>query len=88
MEKDVQRQIIKYLEGKGYYVIKTIQTNKAGTPDILGCTTKGEFFAIEVKDFGKKKNVTKLQQLHIDTINKTGGLAFVADCIEDVKGLL
>jgi len=88
MEKDVQRQITKYLEGKGYYVVKVIKANKSGVPDLLACSNQGKFYAIEVKDTGKKKNVTKLQMLHIDQINKVGGVAFVADSIENVKEYL
>lgn len=89
MEKKIQKKIIDYLNSKGYYVIKTVRTNMAGVPDIIVCDNLGCFYAIEVKDEGKKKNVTKLQQHHIDLINSTGGVAFVADCVEDViaKGL-
>jgi len=85
MERDVQKQISKYLESKGCYVIKVIKANKRGVPDLLACDNQGKFYGIEVKDKGKKKNVSKLQMLHIDMITKTGGVAFVADCIEDVK---
>lgn len=85
-EQQVQKQIIDYLEKGGHYVVKTIRTNKAGVPDLIVCTLgAGKFYAIEVKAEGKKFNTTKLQKLHIDLINKTGGEAFVADCIDDVK---
>jgi len=85
MESKVQKQIINYLESIGAYVIKTVRTNKVGVPDIIVCSPSGRFYAIEVKAKGKKNTVTKLQQYHIELINKTGGKAFVADCIEDVK---
>ena len=85
MEKKVQKEIIDYLEKNGHYVIKTIVTNKRGVPDLVVCTLNdGKFYGIEVKDTGKKKNVTKLQQFHIDLIRKTGGEAFVADSLWDV----
>ena len=88
MEKDVQKEIVKYLEGEGHYVVKGIKANKSGVSDLLVCTNKGKFYAIEVKDVGKKKNVTKLQMWHIDKINEVGGVAFVADSIENVKEYL
>ena len=85
-ESKIQKEIIDYLEKGGHYVIKTIRTNKSGTPDILLCTPHdGKFIAIEVKAKGKKNTVTSLQKLHIELINNTGGKAFVADCLEDVK---
>ena len=84
-EQQLQKEIIDYLEQNGHYVIKTIRTNKAGVPDLVICTMdSGKFYAIEVKREGKKKNVTKLQQFHLDLINKTGGKAFVADSLYDV----
>ena len=84
-ESKVQREIIDYLEKGGHYVIKTVRTNKKGTPDILLCTQHdGKFIAIEVKAKGEKKAITSLQKLHIELINKTGGKAFVADSLYDV----
>lgn len=85
MEKDVQKEITKYLEGEGFYVVKVIKANKSGVPDLLACGNDGKFYGIEVKDTGKKKNVTKLQLLHIQKINESGGVAFVADSVENVK---
>ena len=88
-EQQLQRKIIEYLERGGHYVIKTVITNKKGVPDLIVCTLHdGKFYAIEVKRPGNKKGVTKLQQYHIDLINKTGGKAFVADSLEDVKEII
>ena len=85
MESKIQKQIIEYLESIGAYVIKVVRANRSGVPDIIACSPSGRFYAIEVKAKGKKKTVTKLQQWHIDMINKTGGKAFVADSVQDVK---
>lgn len=88
-EQALQKKIIKYLEGKGHYVIKTIVTNKRGTPDLVVCSMyDGKFYGIEVKQEGKLKNVTKLQQYHLDLINKTGGKAVVVDSLEAIKEIL
>ncbi len=83
-EQKIQAKIIKYLESKGCYVIKTVTTNKRGCPDLLFCYN-GRFMAIEVKAKGKLKNVSEIQQFHLDLINKTGGKAFAADSLETVK---
>ena len=83
-ESKIQKQIIDYLESKGYYVVKVILANKRGVPDILFCKD-GMFNAIEVKDTGKSKNVTELQKHHINLIQRSGGFAMVADSLELVK---
>ena len=88
LESVVQRKAIKWMEDQGHYVIKITLANKSGTPDLIVCTMNdGKFFAIEVKRKGLKRNVTKIQQHHINLINKTGGKAIVADCLEDVQAL-
>lgn len=84
-EQELQKKIIKYLEGKGAFVVKTISTNKTGCPDLLVCY-KSIFIAIEVKAPGKIKNVTKLQQAQLEKIREAGGVAFVADSLEIVEG--
>jgi len=81
-EQALQKKIIKYLEARGYYVLKIIISSKKGKPDIIGCTTEGLFFGIEVKLKGN--NPTRLQQYNIDEINRTGGFAMVAYSVEDV----
>lgn len=77
-EQELQRDITKYLEGEGYYVVKVIRANKNGVPDILFCRD-GKFCAIEVKKKGKKSTVTELQKLHLRMIRDSGGKAIVAD---------
>jgi len=84
-EQEIQRDIVKYLEKGGHYVIKVEKASKSGTPDLVVCTMdSGKFYAIEVKRVGKRKNTTPLQKLHLELINKTGGKAFVADSVWDV----
>ena len=34
-EQQIQAKIIKKLEAQGYYVIKLVQTNKPGIPDLI-----------------------------------------------------
>ena len=85
-EQQLQAKIIKYLESKGAFVVKTVTTNKTGCPDIL-CCYKGIFVAIEVKAPGKIKNVTALQQAQLEKIREAGGVAVATDSLEFVKGL-
>ncbi len=82
-EQKVQTKILKWLKDNKHYHFKTIVCNRSGIPDIIGCTTWGQFFAIEVK-FGKNK-ASKLQDYNIDEIRKRGGLAFIAYDVETVK---
>lgn len=86
-EQQLQAKIIKYLEGLGCYVVKTITTNKRGCPDLLFCCVDGKFNAIEVKREGKLSTLTEIQKYNIDLINKTGGKAVAVDNLEDVKKL-
>jgi len=85
-EQKVQTKILNWLKAEGHYVFKTVVCNRNGIPDIIGCTTKGQFFAIEVK-FGRNK-ASKLQDWNIVEIKKRGGLAFVAYDLETVKSHL
>jgi Holliday junction resolvase len=85
-EQKVQTKILKWLKDNGFYVFKTVVCNRNGIPDIVGCTPKGRFFAIEVK-YGHNK-ASKLQEWNIAEINKRGGIAFVAYDLETVRGRL
>jgi Holliday junction resolvase len=82
-EQDVQRKIIKYLESLGAWTVKTISTNKRGTPDVLACLD-GQFIAIEVKREGKLNTVSPIQQFQLDKIVEAGGIAVAADNVEKI----
>lgn len=82
-EQDVQRKIIKYLESLGAWTVKTISTNKRGTPDVLACLD-GQFIAIEVKREGKLNTVSPIQQFQLDKIVEAGGIAVAADSVEKI----
>lgn len=59
-----------------------------GVSDIVGILPGGRFLAIEVKRPGNERGVTLEQRAFIDRINKSGGLAFVATSISDVRARL
>jgi len=82
-EKEIQKEIIDYLEDKGMYVIKIVRANKSGVSDLAVCYD-GKFIAIEVKAEGKKQNTTHLQKHHQYLVTQSGGKAFVADSLWDV----
>ena len=84
-ESDIQSDILNYLKFLGAWTVKTITTNKGGTPDILACL-RGKFIAIEVKDTGKK--ATPLQKAQIRRIIKAGGIAFETDNLDKAKRIL
>lgn len=72
----------------GAYVVKTIVTAEDGTPDILGCF-KSVFFGVEMKRIGKKTaesfGASPLQNEKLSDIVKAGGIAIVAETLEEVK---
>ena len=81
-EQAIQSKILVYLKSKGYYARKVVTSNHSGVPDILACV-KGRFIGIEVKKAGGV--VSKLQTHNIDMITMSGGIAFVAYSVDDVK---
>lgn len=82
LESCVQREIIAYLEGCGWYVVKLIQTNKNGIPDLL-CLKNGSAMFVEVKR--EKQRARPLQNYRINELIQYGATAFVACSVEDVK---
>lgn len=77
-EKKIENEIKKILHKRGAYHVKIHGNSfmKTGIPDILACY-KGVFLGIEVKDVGKKPSAA--QVIHIENINKAGGVAFYTD---------
>ena len=65
----MQSKIIKYLENKGYYLIKLIKTNKNGIPDLLALK-ENEIYFIEVKR--KDGKLSKIQEYRIRELNNNG----------------
>lgn len=85
-ESSIQKAILKLLNARDdVWAVKTITTNRNGTPDIIA-SVGGHFVAIEVK--AAKGVVAPLQTYQIDLINKTGGTASVARSTGEVKDML
>lgn len=83
-EKTIENQIKKWLDSKGYWWMKVHGDlfQKSGVPDILACIN-GTFVGIEVKRPGGK--VSELQKYQMEQIQKSGGVAFVAHSVEEVR---
>lgn len=101
-ETQIQNTILEYLKWKKIYCWRNNNTpiydpvgkrfrrmpkgSIKGVSDILGILLDGRFFAIEVKVKGKYPS--KEQKEFMKSINKNGGVAFVARSLEDVRNYL
>lgn len=74
-EQQLQTKIMEWLKNHGFWAIKVVVSSKTGTPDILACSPKGRFIAIEVK-YGANKP-SALQSYNVAEVAKRGGIAFV-----------
>lgn len=93
-EKEIERSILDWLSARnficfkhdpaGYYSGRRLSRHRiSGVSDILGILKNGTFLAIEVKtETGK---LSEKQFEFINTINETGGVAFVARSTMDVE---
>ena len=69
-EQNIQSKRIKQLEAEGYYVLKLINTNKNGIPDLLALHPDKEILFLEVKT--RKGRVSKLQEYRIKELREHG----------------
>jgi Holliday junction resolvase len=69
-EQQIQSKKIKELEEKGYYVIKLINTNKNGIPDIIAIPPNSDVLFVEVK--GPTGKLSKLQEFRMKELNDRG----------------
>lgn len=69
-EQKIQNARIKQLESEGYYVIKLIQTNKNGIPDLVALHPNGDILFSEVKKPDGK--LSKLQEYRLKELQKYG----------------
>ena len=94
-EKDIQKQILDWLRWHKVFCWKSntagiyrkstdsyIPAGMRGISDIIGIFN-GRMICIEVKM--PKKKPSEFQQRFIDSINKSGGIAFVAHSLDEVE---
>lgn len=82
-EQKIQTKILDWLHDNGFYAIKVVVASRSGTSDIVACSPRGRFVAIEVKKPGGM--VSKLQTHNLEEIRLRKGIAFVAYDVDDVK---
>jgi Holliday junction resolvase len=83
-EAQIQRAMLLKLESFGWYVIKLIQTNKNGIPDLL-CHKAGRTVYIEVKRL--RSLPAALQTLRMRQLNDAGVETFVMSDISELDKL-
>lgn len=83
-ESYIQSQIIVKLESWGWMVVKLIQTNTNGIPDLMAMKD-GKTIFIEVKREGEQP--APLQKHRLNQINLHGILAFWVNNAEDINFL-
>lgn len=81
-ESDIQFDIIKWLESDGWYVVKHIQTNKNGFPDLSAYKNSFCLF-IEVKS--PKGKLAELQKYRHKQLAQFGFITLIATNINDIK---
>ena len=69
-EQQIQSKRIKELEEQGYYVIKLIQTNKNGIPDLIALPQNYDALFSEVKR--PRQKVSALQKYRIKELEEHG----------------
>ena len=69
-EQQIQLKKIKELEAQGYYVIKLINTNKNGIPDLIAIPPNSDVLFVEVKRPDGK--VSKLQEFRHKELEEKG----------------
>jgi Holliday junction resolvase len=69
-EQQIQSKRIKELEAEGYYVIKLINTNKNGIPDLIAIPPNSDVLFVEVKKPDGK--LSKLQEFRLKELENHG----------------
>ena len=77
-EKQLENNMKKYLSSKNIYHFKVHGNGfmRSGIPDLI-CCINGRFVAIEIKRPDGKGKVSKLQEIELDRIKKSDGIAVV-----------
>ena len=96
-EQHIQKAIVDYLKLKKFIVFKhrnvgiykkatnqyiPLPFGEKGISDIIACSTKGTFIAIEVKKPGGKASPDQLE--FIKRVKANGGIALLAYSLDDV----
>jgi Holliday junction resolvase len=69
-EQQIQSKRIKQLEAEGYYVLKLMQTNKNGIPDVVAIPPNSGVLFSEIKT--PKGRLSKLQEYRLKELEAHG----------------
>lgn len=86
LEKDIEREVCKYAEGKGLLQYKFSSPAHAGVPDRLFIVGAGRVFFIEFKSEGREP--TPLQEREAGRITSHGVNCYLIDNVEDGKNVI
>lgn len=81
LESEIQSKVIKEMERHGWYVVKLIQTNKNGIPDLL-CHKNGMTKYLEIKR--PKLKPSPLQDLRHKEIMRAGIVVHTVTSVDDL----
>jgi Holliday junction resolvase len=85
LEAKLQTKIIKDLEKRGYFTVKTIKLSKNGLPDIFAFKD-GKTTMIEVKAPNKKPS--ELQNFRIKEVKDYGVISFWVDSFDEYTKII
>lgn len=93
LEVELQSQVIKYLETKGYLVtrfnnkgIRGHKVKRLGISDLLCATPTGRFLALEVKTL--TGDVSLAQESFLNDVRQRGGLGWVIRSMEELESAI
>ncbi|NPV51712.1 MAG: VRR-NUC domain-containing protein [Candidatus Methanofastidiosum sp.] len=96
-EQNLVKAVLEYLYYKGFIAIRNnsgvifigngerkraIRVGLSGSADIIACSPKGNFVAIECKS--KKGKLTNKQKEFLDKVKTLGGVALIVRSLDDV----
>jgi hypothetical protein len=88
-EAKVKAKVKAYLRERGVWFCMPMGTGfgSSGVPDFI-CCHNGKLIGIETKAPGKLKNTTPLQDMQIEAIRESGGIAVVVDDVRQLEGVI
>ena len=81
----LQGKVIKELESRGYLVVNVTAATKNGVSDLICCSSKGKFLALEIK--GDGDTLKPLQKHFLKECRVRGTDSKVVKSMDDLKGL-
>lgn len=87
LEKDFQKEVIKYLKEQKIWHYRTQMGQQSGIPDIIA-VYEGMFIGLELKRPDGKGKATQQQLKVLEDITNAGGIARLVSNLDEVKTAL